>query len=119
VTLILRCRDLKDAGLTVAALYDVSPGELERALPVAARHAQEDQEDPIGALTGVLAPIVERNAATPARIHYFHGTRASEPGRFQREGLRPLGRVLDLLWQEVGHSCPNSQRLSSTRFGAI
>ena len=106
MALILRCRDLEDAGLTVAALYGVSVGELERALPVAARHAQEDQEDPIGALTGVLAAALERNAATPASIHYFHGTRASEPGRFKREGLRPLGQVLDSLWQEVGALVP-------------
>lgn len=106
VTLILRCGDPKDAGLTVAALYGVSPSEIERALPLAARRAQRDREDPIGALPGALAAALERTPTTPARIHYFHGTRANDPSRFLHEGLLPLGQVLDSLWQEMGALVP-------------
>jgi hypothetical protein len=106
MTSVLRCRDLEDAVLTVAALYRISPDELERVLPVAAQRAQEDRDDPIGALPVTLAASLGRNPATPARIHYFHGTRAADPSRFLREGLRPLGQVLDSLWEEVGALVP-------------
>jgi hypothetical protein len=103
---ILRCRSLADARSTVAALYGVSPAELDVALPVAARRAQEDGEDPIGALPSTLASTLERTPAEAARVHYFHGTRASDPERFLHEGLRPLGQVLDSIWQEVAALVP-------------
>jgi hypothetical protein len=103
---ILRCRDLNDASATLAALYRVAPAELEQALPAAAYQAQRNREDPIRALPRALAALLEKIPAQPARIHYFHGTRASDPERFLREGLRPLGQVLDFLWQEVAALVP-------------
>jgi hypothetical protein len=76
VTLILRCRDVHDTGLTVAALYGVPPEALALALPAAVQRAQEDQDDPIGVLPSTLAADLERDPVAPLRIHYFHGTRA-------------------------------------------
>lgn len=106
MTQILRCRSLVDASASLAALYSVSRAELDEALPLAARRAQEDREDPIGALPGTLATTLERTPAKPARIHYFHGTRTSDPERFFHEGLRPLGHVLDSLWHEMATLVP-------------
>jgi hypothetical protein len=106
VPYVLRCRDLTDASSTVAALYGVSPAKLEGALPVAADRAQEDRQDPIGALPGKLAAVLHRTPVEPERIHYFHGTRASDPDLFLHDGLRPLGQVLDSLWHEVASLVP-------------
>jgi hypothetical protein len=106
VTQVLRCRDLTDASLTVAALYGVSPSELEQALTLAARQAQEAREGPVEALPAVLAATLAMTAATPARIHYFYGTRVSEADRFSREGLLPLGQVVDSLWRDVAVLVP-------------
>jgi hypothetical protein len=103
---VLRCRDLEDASSTIAALYGVSPLELKRVLPLAARRAQEDREDPIGAFPSTLAAVLQRTPTVPERIHYFHGTRACKPERFLRDGLRPLGQILDSLWRDVGALVP-------------
>lgn len=103
---VLRCRDLEDASSTIAALYGVTPAELEQALAPAARQAQEDRQDPLGVLPSALSTVLERTPVEPLRIHNFHGTRAGNPERFQREGLRPLTQVLDALWREVGALVP-------------
>jgi hypothetical protein len=88
MTHILRCRNLADAHSSLAALYSVSPAELKVALPLAARRAQEDTQDPIGALPRTLATTLKRTPAKPTRIHYFHGTRASDPELCVRERPR-------------------------------
>lgn len=103
---VLHCRDLEDASSTIAALYGVPPKELEQALPLAEHRATEDPGDPIRALPRALADALRQAPETPARIHYFHGTRAGKPQRFLREGLRPLGQVLDSLWKEVAALIP-------------
>jgi hypothetical protein len=106
VSSFLRCRDLEDASASVAALYGVASAELEQVLALAVRQAQEDPDDPIGSLPSTLATVLQKSLAEPDRIHYFHGTRAREPERFLREGLRPLTQILDSLWQEIGELVP-------------
>jgi hypothetical protein len=106
VTLILRCGDLTDAGVTIAALYGVSREVLEQILPVAAERAQDDQTGPIGALPAMVAAELRRDPVKPAKIHYFHGTRSWDPKQFLRQGLRPFDQVLEALWQEIGLLVP-------------
>lgn len=116
MTLILRCRDFHDTSLTVAALYGVPPEALAVALPAAVQRALEDQDDPIGMLPSTLAAGLERDPVEPLRIHYFHGTRANDPTQFLRDGLLPLGQVLESIWEQLGGLVPE---LSETELGRL
>jgi hypothetical protein len=91
---------------SVSALYGVSAAKIERGLPLAAARARADPEDPIGALPDAMAAELETRHDAPARIHYFHGTRAWSLDSFRSEGLRPLAQMIDVLWQDVGELVP-------------
>lgn len=103
---ILRCTDLEDALSSISALYGVPSRELEHALPNALARAEADPEDPVGVLAAALGAELRRTPRTPSAIHYFHGTRARELGGFARDGLRPLGQMLEPLWREIGELVP-------------
>jgi hypothetical protein len=105
---ILRCSGPLVALRSLAALFAVSAGRLAAALPGAAKTALADTHAPYPAHMIVPALVADfgRRAATPSRIHYFHGTRTFDPQQFWQRGLLPLTAVLGDLWERLQRLAP-------------
>lgn len=97
----LRCVDLASALQSVGALYGITKKALMAAVPKATDVALADPDDPVRAMVDAMAAVLGRSHTVPSSIHYFHGTRTSDPDRLRAEGLMPLHIVLPAIWEEV------------------
>jgi hypothetical protein len=104
---VLRCPDLDGALRSLAELFAVTPERLARGLAAAAADVEADPDAELArAILPALAANLGRAPAAPSRIHFFHGTRAFDPGQFARGGLLPLSAVLDDLWARLQKLAP-------------
>jgi hypothetical protein len=114
---ILRCPDLDGALRSLAAIFAATPKRIAGALPEAAAAVAAD---PIAeeerAIVPVLIATLGQAPAVPGAIHFFHGTRAFDPGAFTRQGLLPLPAALDEIWARLTALVPE---IPPARFAAL
>jgi hypothetical protein len=103
----LDCQDETTALATLAAVQ-VRSHSLERALRESdeAAFQAHPMDDPFGLVLASLG--VEIGTVRLSEVRYFHGTRTEDPDVFAREGIRPLGDLVDRIWTSLGAlaGCP-------------
>lgn len=101
VVQVLDCSNVESALASLAASAGVSTDRLRGALDAVADEEILETEDPNRAMEG----LVERHLGVPfgslTAVRYFHGTRTIDPDRIRREGLLPLGAVIDRIWDTL------------------
>lgn len=115
---VLRCYDSLTALESLAALFDVVPDDLAAALPSAARAVEADQHAPYPdrLLVPAVAAVLGRPPSPPTRIRYFHGTRIFDPAEIVQQGLLPLSRLIDGIWEHMAGLAPE---VAPERFVAL
>jgi hypothetical protein len=70
--------------------------------------AVQEGEDPWAAIPQAVFASVGVDIAQVRfdEMYIFHGTRAFDPTSFEREGIQPLGKILDRIWDKLHELCP-------------
>jgi hypothetical protein len=100
----LDCQDVGTALASLAAALAVDVDELRASLLAYDESRFADfSEDPYVRLPRELLEGLGRDAETVSfdRAFYFHGTRATDPDSFYRDGILPLDAVIERLWAEL------------------
>jgi hypothetical protein len=100
---VLDCENFATTLTSVAAAADVSERVLLEALRRFDPDAVDSSMDWYGAVPkAALASIgISLDASRFDAVCAFHGTRTLDPGRFLRDGIMPLGMMLDRLWNDL------------------
>jgi hypothetical protein len=104
VNLILDCSTAETAASSLATCASVPVTRLVEALRAVADEEIWDTEDPNRAMKGLVEQhLGGTRFGSFTTVRYFHGTRTIDPEHIRREGLLPLGQVIDRIWTTLRH----------------
>ncbi|MEV0271514.1 hypothetical protein AB0H43_22275 [Hamadaea sp. NPDC050747] len=105
----LNCRTFDDCLASLASATDVAPAVLLHAMRDHEPDSVPADQDPWEAFPRDVLATVGIDIAKVAfdDCVYFHGTRTLDSDSFLREGILPLGLVIDRLWEALLGLCPD------------
>jgi hypothetical protein len=117
VGVLMTCESVQTAVRSLAAVTSLPADEVDAAVTSVPRRDVDRDDDPVRALPRLVAERLGRQLGGFTEVRYFHGTRTSDPGRFRRDGLLPLGERLDEIWRELREV--GADLLSAEQFAAL
>src|SRR2546421_7338935 len=96
----LDCQSLESTIQSLAGVCERPADAIRKAIANYDADWTLGEEDParVGPRVMLRALDVEIESVTLGGTYYFHGTRAIDPSAFQRNGIMPLGQVIDQIW---------------------
>ncbi|WP_131804123.1 hypothetical protein [Pseudofrankia sp. BMG5.36] len=98
----LDCHDATSALTSLATAFHLHDDDLARALLECNLETDWTGEREERSIRSFLSEIdVDLDSVRFDGAYYFHGTRSLEPEAFIREGILPLGAVIDRIWSSL------------------
>ncbi|MFF5085040.1 hypothetical protein ACFY36_49050 [Actinoplanes sp. NPDC000266] len=117
--LVLDCETPDTAVSSLSRATVVPPQDLLKAIQHADQSLARPWQDPSSALpeNALSAVGVDIEKVAFDAAYYFHGTRTVDPRLFLADGIKPLGLVLDQLWNALHLLCADD--MPADRWKAI
>jgi len=115
---ILNCATYEDALASLSSAAEVAPSALIHAAQSFSPSAVPEGEHPWVVIPHMVFAAVDVDITRVSfdAMHLVHGTRTVDPTSFEREGILPLGKMVDRIWRMLRDLCPEMTDSEWARF---